>query len=168
MGNENLNEFSLISQALDDGLDLREYSQKINGKLTKAEEDIVQGFLDNSEKTVQLHLKVKSCDSILERVESMLEGFQVTVNLLRKCITLLTIERFLVHLHTAFWPFDRIILVIWVEKFVICKIKVHRWGSNWTTVDLFENIYHNLLMNFLSLKKWSKLGFKHFTCVIAK
>ena len=79
MGNENLNEFSLISQALDDGLDLREYSQKINGKLTKAEEDIVQGFLDNSEKTVQLHLKVKSCDSILERVESMLEGFQVPV-----------------------------------------------------------------------------------------
>ena len=81
MGNENLNEFSLISQALDDGLDLREYSQKINGKLTKAEEDIVQGFLDNSEKTVQLHLKVKSCDSILERVESMLEGFQVTVKI---------------------------------------------------------------------------------------
>ena len=79
MGNENLNEFSLISQALDDGLDLREYSQKINGKLTKAEEDIVQGFLDNSEKTVQLHPKVKSCDSILERVESMLEGFQVPV-----------------------------------------------------------------------------------------
>jgi len=91
MGNENLNEFSLISQALDDGLDLREYSQKINGKLTKAEEDIVQGFLDNSEKTVQLHLKVKSCDSILERVESMLEGFQVRVNLLPKCSTLLTI-----------------------------------------------------------------------------
>lgn len=76
MGNENLNEFSLISQALDDGLDLREYSQKINGKLNKAEEDIVQAFLDNAEKTVQLHLKVKSCDSILERVESMLEGFQ--------------------------------------------------------------------------------------------
>jgi hypothetical protein len=76
MSNENLNEFSLISQALDDGLDLREYSQKINGKLNKAEEDIVQGFLDNSDKTVQLHLKVKSCDSILERVESMLEGFQ--------------------------------------------------------------------------------------------
>ena len=86
MGNENLNEFSLISQALDDGLDLREYSQKINGKLTKAEEDIVQGFLDNSEKTVQLHLKVKSCDSILERVESMLEGFQVTVEFLRKLL----------------------------------------------------------------------------------
>ena len=87
MGNENLNEFSLISQALDDGLDLREYSQKINGKLTKAEEDIVQGFLDNSEKTVQLHLKVKSCDSILERVESMLEGFQVLVkNVLRSSL----------------------------------------------------------------------------------
>ena len=73
---DNLNESTLISQALEDGLDLRDYSTRVNGKLNKAENEIVQMFLANSASTVELHLKVKSCDEILGKVETMLEGFQ--------------------------------------------------------------------------------------------
>ena len=73
---DNLNESNLISQALEDGLDLREYSSRVNRKLSRAEDEIVSMFLSNSASTVELHLKVKSCDEILEKVETMLEGFQ--------------------------------------------------------------------------------------------
>ena len=71
-----LNESNLISQALEDGLDLREYSSRVNKKLNFAEDEIVKMFLSNSASSVELHLKVKSCDEILEKVETMLEGFQ--------------------------------------------------------------------------------------------
>ena len=71
-----LNESHLVSKALDDGLDLRAYLTKINDKLGKAEADQIEMFLEQAPKTVELHLKVKSCDAILGRVESMLEEFQ--------------------------------------------------------------------------------------------
>ena len=36
-------------------------------------------FLDNALGAVDLHLKVKKCDDILERVEGMLDGFQASL-----------------------------------------------------------------------------------------
>ena len=45
-----VNEFGLISKALESGLDLRDYSAKTEDKLLKAEQDVVQMFLENAQK----------------------------------------------------------------------------------------------------------------------
>jgi len=71
-----LSESHLISHALDDGLDLRQFANELAEKLSDAESKTVRMFLDNSAEAVDLHLRVKKCDDILEKVEMMLEGFQ--------------------------------------------------------------------------------------------
>ena len=71
-----LSESHLISHALDDGLDLRQFANELAEKLSDAEGKTVRMFLDNSAEAVDLHLRVKKCDDILEKVEMMLEGFQ--------------------------------------------------------------------------------------------
>ena len=74
-----LNESHLISRALEDGLDLREFASELSSRLSAAEKDSVKMFLENAPGAVDLHLKVKKCDDILERVEGMLDGFQAEV-----------------------------------------------------------------------------------------
>lgn len=71
-----LNESHLISRALDDGLDLRQFANELSDKLSEAENETVTMFQKNASEAVDLHLRVKKCDHILEKVEMMLEGFQ--------------------------------------------------------------------------------------------
>ena len=71
-----LNESHLISRALEDGLDLRQFANELSDKLSDAEKETVKMFLENASEAVDLHLRVKKCDDILEKVELMLEGFQ--------------------------------------------------------------------------------------------
>ena len=73
---KNISESTIISKALEQGQDLREFSAELNKKLLEKENESIGDFLNNTEEALDLHLRVEKCDAILEQVENMLTGFQ--------------------------------------------------------------------------------------------
>lgn len=78
---------SLISQQLEDkeiqeilksGTDLRQYSQQIEKDLKAVENQSIEEYIKESQNIACLHNQIGDCDSILERMESMLTNFQVS------------------------------------------------------------------------------------------
>lgn len=57
--------------------DLRHYSQQIERDLKAVENQSIEEYIRESENIASLHTQIGDCDSILERMESMLTNFQV-------------------------------------------------------------------------------------------
>lgn len=72
---ENL-EDDLVKEALEKGVDLREYAKNIEQDLAQVENDSVQDYVKESVQIARLHKQIGSCESVLERMEGMLHGFQ--------------------------------------------------------------------------------------------
>lgn len=79
----------LISQQLEDkeiqeilksGTDLRQYSQQIEKDLKAVENQSIEEYIKESQNIARLHNEIGDCDSILERMESMLTNFQVNIH----------------------------------------------------------------------------------------
>ncbi|XP_076824718.1 vacuolar protein sorting-associated protein 52 homolog isoform X1 [Clavelina lepadiformis] len=72
---ENL-EDELVKEALESGVDLRQYAKQIAKELQKVECDSVKDYVAESKHIACLHTQIGECDNILEHMESMLHGFQ--------------------------------------------------------------------------------------------
>ncbi|XP_005095273.1 vacuolar protein sorting-associated protein 52 homolog isoform X2 [Aplysia californica] len=72
---ENL-EDDIVKEALNKGVDLRQYSKEIENDLQTVENESVQDYIKESQNIASLHKQIAACDTILERMEQMLNGFQ--------------------------------------------------------------------------------------------
>ncbi|XP_057289466.1 vacuolar protein sorting-associated protein 52 homolog [Hydractinia symbiolongicarpus] len=70
-------EDSLVKEALNKGVDLRQYSKQIESDLRKVENESVHDYYRESKNIASLHQQIKACDGILETMENMLSSFQV-------------------------------------------------------------------------------------------
>ena len=65
-----------VQDALSKGTDLRQYAQEVEAALRSVERESIQDYIGESESLAGLHTQIKSCDSVLDSMESMLRGFQ--------------------------------------------------------------------------------------------
>ncbi|KAH6928650.1 hypothetical protein HPB50_018171 [Hyalomma asiaticum] len=72
---ENL-EDEFIQQALQSGMDLRQYSLQVEKDLKEVENASIQDYIKESVNIASLHNQIAACDQILERMENMLKTFQ--------------------------------------------------------------------------------------------
>ncbi|CAG5121308.1 unnamed protein product, partial [Candidula unifasciata] len=72
---ENL-EDDIVKEALKKGVDLRQYSKEIEQELQKVENESVQDYIKESHNIASLHKQIAAFDTILQRMEQMLNGFQ--------------------------------------------------------------------------------------------
>ncbi|XP_023342298.1 vacuolar protein sorting-associated protein 52 homolog [Eurytemora carolleeae] len=66
----------IIKEALSSGLDLREYSKKVEKELESAEHASIGDYIAESGNIAALHNQISSCDGILARMEGLLTAFQ--------------------------------------------------------------------------------------------
>ncbi|KAK7502660.1 hypothetical protein BaRGS_00006235 [Batillaria attramentaria] len=69
-------EDDIVKEALNQGVDLRQYSKEIERELLEVENASVQDYIKESQNIASLHGQIAACDTILERMEQMLNGFQ--------------------------------------------------------------------------------------------
>ena len=65
-----------VQEALHKGTDLRQYALEVEEALRSVERDSIQDYLGESESLAGLHTQIRSCDTVLDSMESMLRGFQ--------------------------------------------------------------------------------------------
>ncbi|EFA03408.1 vacuolar protein sorting-associated protein 52 homolog [Tribolium castaneum] len=66
----------VVQDILNSFTDLRQYSKEIEKELKEAEDKSIQDYIKESANIASLHNQISACDEILERMESMLVGFQ--------------------------------------------------------------------------------------------
>uniref|UniRef100_A0A3Q3AQK3 Vacuolar protein sorting-associated protein 52 homolog n=1 Tax=Kryptolebias marmoratus TaxID=37003 RepID=A0A3Q3AQK3_KRYMA len=78
IANLNLGELDITTDEfiLDEGVDLRQYSKQVETELQKIEQASIKDYIKESQNIALLHNQITACDSILERMEGMLSGFQ--------------------------------------------------------------------------------------------
>ncbi|XP_003969289.1 vacuolar protein sorting-associated protein 52 homolog [Takifugu rubripes] len=69
-------EDDLVKEALRTGVDLRQYSKQVESELHRIEQASIKDYIKESQNIASLHNQITACDSILERMEGMLSGFQ--------------------------------------------------------------------------------------------
>ncbi|KAG9281446.1 hypothetical protein AMEX_G4291 [Astyanax mexicanus] len=69
-------EDELVQEALKTGVDLRQYSKQVEAELQRIEQASIKDYIKESQNIASLHNQITACDSILERMEEMLSGFQ--------------------------------------------------------------------------------------------
>uniref|UniRef100_H3CBA5 Vacuolar protein sorting-associated protein 52 homolog n=1 Tax=Tetraodon nigroviridis TaxID=99883 RepID=H3CBA5_TETNG len=69
-------EDDLVKEALRTGVDLRQYSKQVESELHRIEQASIKDYIKESQNIASLHNQIAACDSILERMEGMLSGFQ--------------------------------------------------------------------------------------------
>ncbi|XP_070702389.1 vacuolar protein sorting-associated protein 52 homolog [Pempheris klunzingeri] len=69
-------EDDLVKEALKTGVDLRQYSKQVESELQRIEQASIKDYIMESQNIALLHNQITACDSILERMEGMLSGFQ--------------------------------------------------------------------------------------------
>ncbi|KAI4890344.1 hypothetical protein NFI96_013739, partial [Prochilodus magdalenae] len=80
-------EDELVKEALKTGVDLRQYSKQVEAELQRIEQASIKDLnlqslttscpdIKESQNIASLHNQITACDSILERMEEMLSGFQ--------------------------------------------------------------------------------------------
>ncbi|XP_056299465.1 vacuolar protein sorting-associated protein 52 homolog [Pseudoliparis swirei] len=69
-------EDDLVKEALRTGVDLRQYSKQVEAELQRIEQASIKDYIKESQNIALLHNQITACDSILERMEGMLSGFQ--------------------------------------------------------------------------------------------
>eukprot|EP01134_Creolimax_fragrantissima_P001650 CFRG1650T1 len=72
---ENL-EDDLIKQALESGVDLRDYAREVEAKLVVVEKASINDYLQEAGNIAELHKQLRSCDEMLCGMEQMLTVFQ--------------------------------------------------------------------------------------------
>jgi len=73
-------EDAIVKEALKKGVDLRQYSRQVEGELLSVENKSIHDYIKESENIASLHKQIASCDTILERMEQMLQGFQLDLS----------------------------------------------------------------------------------------
>lgn len=68
-----------IQEILKSGTDLRQYSKQIEKDLKEVENQSIEEYIKESQNIASLHNQIGDCDNILERMESMLTNFQVSL-----------------------------------------------------------------------------------------
>lgn len=66
-----------IQEILKTGTDLRQYSRQIEKEFKDVENKSIEDYIKESQNIANLHNQIGNCDTILERMESMLLNFQV-------------------------------------------------------------------------------------------
>lgn len=66
-----------IQELLKSGTDLRQYSKQVEKNLKEVENKSIDDYIRESQNIASLHYQIEGCDAILERMESMLNNFQV-------------------------------------------------------------------------------------------
>ncbi|XP_052091207.1 vacuolar protein sorting-associated protein 52 homolog [Mytilus californianus] len=69
-------EDEIVKEALKTGVDLRQYSKTVEKELLGVENESIKDYLEKGEDIASLHKQISACDTILERMEQMLNGFQ--------------------------------------------------------------------------------------------
>uniref|UniRef100_A0AAQ5ZER5 Vacuolar protein sorting-associated protein 52 homolog n=1 Tax=Amphiprion ocellaris TaxID=80972 RepID=A0AAQ5ZER5_AMPOC len=67
---------SSLSSMCFQGVDLRQYSKQVEAELQRIEQASIKDYIKESQNIALLHNQITACDSILERMEGMLSGFQ--------------------------------------------------------------------------------------------
>ncbi|XP_033847519.1 vacuolar protein sorting-associated protein 52 homolog [Periophthalmus magnuspinnatus] len=73
-------EDDLVKEALKTGVDLRQYSKQVEAELQRIEQASIKDYIKESQNIASLHNQITACDSILERMEGMLSGFQTDLS----------------------------------------------------------------------------------------
>lgn len=68
-----------IQEILKTGTDLRQYSRQIEKEFKEVENKSIEDYIKESQNIANLHNQIGNCDTILERMESMLLNFQVGI-----------------------------------------------------------------------------------------
>jgi len=66
----------VVQEVLKTGTDLRQYSRQVEKELKEVENKSIKDYIKESQNIASLHNQIAACDSILERMESMLMSFQ--------------------------------------------------------------------------------------------
>ncbi|RZC37768.1 vacuolar protein sorting-associated protein 52 -like [Asbolus verrucosus] len=75
-GIDNALDDEVVQDILNSFTDLRQYSKEIEKELKETESKSIQDYIKESTNIASLHNQISACDQILERMESMLVGFQ--------------------------------------------------------------------------------------------
>lgn len=67
---------ALVQKAINQGVDLREYSKQIQLDLKRIEMESIDDYLEEAERLADLYVQLRTCDSVLEKMEQMLATFQ--------------------------------------------------------------------------------------------
>jgi hypothetical protein len=70
----------LVSQALLDGVDLRNYSKKIDSELREIATNSVENYIAEIDNMAKLYSEVSNCDSILSEMQNFLTQFQTDLS----------------------------------------------------------------------------------------
>lgn len=69
-------EDEMVKAALHRGVDLRKYGRELEKDLKIGEDELVVRHVENNPKVIELHKQMQECDSVLAKMQEMLEGFQ--------------------------------------------------------------------------------------------
>ncbi|KAI7905195.1 Sac2 family-domain-containing protein [Cokeromyces recurvatus] len=69
-------EDDIVSQALANEMDLREYAKQIAEEKISVQRDLENNYIENIQHFVDLHTEIQSCDEILGHMEELLNVFQ--------------------------------------------------------------------------------------------
>lgn len=72
-------EDDVVKEELKKGTDLREYSRQIESRLSAVEQASIMDYIQESENIAKLHTQIVTCDGVLERMEAMLQTFQLNL-----------------------------------------------------------------------------------------
>lgn len=73
---EDFQQDEIVKEALEKGVDLRHYSRQIDKDLFAAEVASIADYVAEADGIAALHTQITECESILETMQAMLEGFQ--------------------------------------------------------------------------------------------
>ena len=65
-----------VQNALAQGTDLRQYAADVEAALRMVERESIHDYIGESESLAGLHTQIRTCDTVLDSMESMLRGFQ--------------------------------------------------------------------------------------------
>lgn len=68
-----------LKEILKTGTDLRQYSKQVEKEFNEVENQSINDYIKESQNIASLHNQIGDCDTILERMESMLMNFQVSI-----------------------------------------------------------------------------------------
>ncbi|KAK4512283.1 DNA repair protein rad52 [Mucor velutinosus] len=69
-------EDEIVSQALENEMDLREYAKQIAQEKTSVQRDLENNYIEHVQSFVDLHAEIQTCDEVLGRMEQLLSVFQ--------------------------------------------------------------------------------------------
>ncbi|KAF7727175.1 hypothetical protein EC973_007950 [Apophysomyces ossiformis] len=69
-------EDEFVSQALENGMDLREYARQIEDEKASMQKQLENDYVQHVQSFVDLHSEIESCDAVLGRMEELLNIFQ--------------------------------------------------------------------------------------------